>query len=78
MERYHELNIEGKLQIAITKFRLYAHNLNIETGKYANIERQQRLCEQCNMNRIEDCNRFLLVCPKYKTIRQMYFKSYYC
>ena len=65
----HELNLETylkvlsnkKYRIALCKFRLSAHNLNIEAGRYENIPRQNRKCIYCNMNQVEDEYHFLLV-----------------
>ena len=46
-----------------------AHKLRIEDGRYRNIERNNRLCQYCQMNVIEDEFHFLLVCPAYRQIR---------
>jgi hypothetical protein len=78
MDKYLIYNIETKYQLILTKFRLYANNLSIETGRYINIEREMRICTQCNMKVVEDQYHFLLVCPKYRDLRQRYFKHYFC
>jgi hypothetical protein len=39
---------------AVTRFRISAHKLPIETGRYANIEHDLRLCPICNSNEIGD------------------------
>ena len=38
----------------ISRYRLHAHSLNIETGGYYNIDRHARICNMCNNNDIED------------------------
>ena len=61
----------------ISKCRLHAHNLNIETGSYFNVDRNERKCNMCDSNSIEDEYHFILECVKYKDIRIKYIKSYY-
>ena len=49
-----------KLRQLIAKFRTSDHCLQIETGRYINIPRQQRLCTTCNI--LEDEYHFFLNC----------------
>ena len=44
----------------ISKYRLHAHNLNIETGRYFNIDRNERKCNMCDGNYVEDEYHFIL------------------
>lgn len=60
----------------ITKYRISAHKLNIETGRYHNIERQHRTCV-CNPSIVEDEYHFILICPLYTDLRQRLIKKYY-
>jgi hypothetical protein len=46
----------------ISRYRLHAHSLNIETGRYYNIDRHARMCNMCNNNDIEDEYHFILEC----------------
>ena len=62
----------------ISKLRLSSHQLLIETGRHKNVERKNRKRTLCNLNEIEDEFHFILVCPFYKEIREMYLKKYYC
>ncbi len=39
---------------AVTRFRISAHRLPIETGRYAHIEHNLRLCPICNSNETGD------------------------
>lgn len=78
LEKYLNLNIEQKYKVALTRFRTSSHSLLIETGRYENIPREQRICQSCNMRKIEDEFHFLLVCPYYRELRQKYFKPYFC
>ena len=64
-------------RIQLTRFRLSAHHLAIETGRYNNIERNDRLCIFCNQKQIEFEYHFLLVCPKYIDIRNQLLPRYF-
>ena len=77
-EKYLNVITEPKYKIAMSRFRTSSRELRIETGRYDNTPREQRLCKSCNMNKIEDEFHFLLVCPKYRDLRCKYFKRYYC
>ena len=61
----------------ISKYRLSSHSLSIETGRFYNIERNMRTCNDCYDNLIEDEYHFILVCKKYDNIRKAYIKLYY-
>ena len=67
-----------KFRIALTKFRLSSHKLEIERGRYHNIPKENRKCKFCLMNTIENEYHFLLICPKYSELRKQYLNSYYC
>ena len=57
---------------AISKLRLSAHNLLIETGRYAkprSLPRSERICKHCNFNCIENKFHFLSRCFLYETER---------
>ena len=69
---------ENKYKVALSRFRTSSHDLRIETGRYDNIPQEQRLCNSCNMEKVEDEFHFLLVCPKYRDLRCKYFKRYFC
>ena len=78
IETYLICNIDKKYQSVLSKFRLYSNNLSIETGRYTNVERKDRLCIQCTMSMTEDDYHVLLVCPKYRHLRQKLFTPYFC
>lgn len=77
-EKYLESITENKYKVALARFRTSSHELRIETGRYDDTPRNQRLCKSCNMQKIEDEYHFLLVCPNYRDLRKKYFKSYFC
>ena len=47
---------------AITKIRTSSHRLRIETGRWNNMQREQRICENCALEKIDDENHFLFEC----------------
>ena len=57
----------------IAKLRIYAHNLEIEKGRYFQINRTERFCKICNDLEIEDENHFLWQCEKYRKEREILF-----
>ena len=69
-------NYEMRRKLA--QFRLSAHKLAIETGRYNGKNRyvppEDRLCQSCNGQKMEDEQHFLLGCPKYEPLREMLFK----
>jgi hypothetical protein len=63
-------NIENKSQRKIlTQFRISNHKLKIEYGRYQNIPRDERLCNNCNMQTVEDEFHFVFDCQCYETKR---------
>lgn len=76
-EPYLDFIKEDKFRTALTRFKVSSHQLAIETGRYNNIERNERKCLNCNMNVVESEYHFILVCPKFIEIRKQYLKKYY-
>ena len=54
----------------ITRLRISSHKLNIETGRYARIDRVDRLCTKCSHGVLGDEIHFLLECPAFSTSRE--------
>ena len=59
----------------LVKRRIGNHKLGIETGRYDNTPRCERLCSLCDMNEIEDEIHFLFRCSKYSTIRNAFYNK---
>lgn len=78
MENYLNCVKNVKHRVALTRFRCSAHSLEIEEGRYRNIERNARICTKCNMQAIENEYHFLMVCPLYREIRREILPRYYC
>ena len=77
LQFYFTKPLPVKTREIITKFRISGHNLNIEKGRYVNVDRHDRKCSLCNMNEIEDEYHFILQCPIYEIARKRHIKKYY-
>ena len=71
-ETYLDVVKNDRLRKILSQFRLSSHSLEIEVGRYSNIERANRICKLCNQNTIESEYHFMLCCSQYTTIRNKY------
>jgi hypothetical protein len=76
------LDNEPKLDLRknITKFRISAHKLEIETGRYLprndpRREPKNRICKHCNLNETEDELHVLVRCPNYHAHREILMQN---
>ena len=44
--------------------------LQIETGRWKGVPREERLCRECGMNEVEDCDHWLLRCSRWDIERR--------
>lgn len=58
-----------------TRFRISAHRLRIEVGRYQGILRQDRFCQNCSSGEVEDEIHFLFECDKFKELRANYIDT---
>ena len=65
-------------RVMLTKYRLNAHSLAIETGQHKKswLAKEERLCQQCVEATVETEQHFLLHCPKFKNFRLVYFSKF--
>ena len=77
LQFYLVKTLQPTIQKAICKLRISSHYLAIESGRYNNTPRPQRMCTVCNSNEIEDEFHFLLICDLYTDIRKTLIKKYY-
>ena len=77
LQFYLRKSLDTRCQIYIAKFRLSSHNLNIESGRFHNVTRRNRICNLCQLQDIEDEFHFILKCPIYNEYRQKFVKRYY-
>ena len=77
-EQYLNIRLFEKRKF-ITKFRISAHKLKIETGRYNSyncyIKAEDRKCIQCNTNSMEDEFHFLIEYKKYESLRNDLFSK---
>ena len=83
-EKYLSWVKDGRHKSALTKLRISAHRLHIETGRYKNYDkvsktyintpREERTCSSCT-NKIEDEYHFLFECPKNLDLREKFFEN---
>ncbi len=50
-------------RMIITKYRMGSHHLKIETGRWSRKNREDRLCDKCDTQSIQNLNHVLFVCP---------------
>ena len=68
----------NKYRSALCKFRMSAHRLEIETGRWhkpSATPRNERKCKMCNV--LEDEYHFVCECVLYTDIRRKYIKKYF-
>ncbi len=70
-EKYLHIINNFTLRRALAKLRIFTHRLKTETGRYLKLEVSKRLCNKCDLNKIEDEIHFLLECPSTSTDRQV-------
>ena len=64
-----------KHRVVLTRFRMGAHVLEIETGRWRGVTSQERFCSYCKSQGsfcVEDEYHFLFVCPLYAVLRQRF------
>ena len=57
-----------KFRRILAQFRVSAHGLEIEKGRYSGIARSDRICMPCQLS-VEDEYHFVLICDIYKDLR---------
>ena len=66
-----------KLRKALVQIRTRNNRLPIETGRWQQIPRDERICFLCKAN-IGDEFHFILECKELNDVRKQYLKPYYC
>ena len=73
LEKYLTLVKKYEYRKSICKLRTSAHRLFIETGRYTNIPKNERICKNCTNQETEDETHFLTRCPKFSGERDDLF-----
>ena len=69
------LNIR-KIRHLYCSFKIGSLDIHIQSGRYNNVPREQRLCKLCTLE-VEDEYYFLLKCPMYNELRNIYIPAKY-
>ena len=72
-EMYVKLNMDRYDKSLLSQFRYGILPLEIETGRYRGVERENRVCTLCNEGVIEDQIHFALRCPIYNDLRNDFY-----
>ena len=59
----------------VAQLRLGILPLNIEVGRFRGVKLEERICEICKNNSIEDEFHFVCVCPAYICFRETLYNS---
>ena len=74
VEDYVKCNMPKWQRSILAQFRAGILPLEVEIGRYQNIELQNRICKICSLSEVEDEIHFLCQCPFYNELRtDLYF-----
>uniref|UniRef100_A0A8C5MQ68 ribonuclease H n=1 Tax=Leptobrachium leishanense TaxID=445787 RepID=A0A8C5MQ68_9ANUR len=73
---YLEVLQDPKDRQILSRYRLSAHSLEIESGRHRQTykPRENRLCQHCDQGALEDEVHFLLQFPKYSALKETHFQ----
>ena len=69
-EKYFSVIKNREVRKCFTKFRISAHVLEIERGRYKKIDVNNRICKFCTLGAVEDEHHFIFSCPLYNNKRE--------
>ena len=75
VESHLLLNIPRCLRVAIARFRIGNHNLEIEQGRHLHIPQGERYCKLClsqNNQYVEDEYHVIVICKSFSELRKLY------
>ena len=72
---YINYDIPLKFRISLSKLKCSVHNLNVEVGRHNGIAYEQRLCILCDKMEIEDEFHFVMSCPVYQQLRNVFLPN---
>ena len=73
VESYVNKAFDRQKRSYVAQLRCGILPLKIETGRFKRLPIEQRICDMCNLNEIEDEKHFICICPSYEIYRiQMY------
>ncbi len=75
IENYLTTITNRKYRTFWTQFRISAHKLRIESGRYEKLVANERICQLCQMNEVESELHFALKCPYYVNERKIFLNT---
>ena len=69
--------LPSKYRKQLTKLRVGNHRLPIETGRWNNTPRNERICPQCPNQTLGDEFHYLFECNTFKSAREKYLDKFY-
>ena len=77
LEPYLNYNLPKCIYTSIARFRLSSHNLNIEIGRHKRpyVPAEDRICEKCDLNVVEDEFHCLMICTNWIELRTRLFEE---
>ncbi len=72
IEPYLKCIEDPYIRKGLTCFRISAHGLRVETGRYKRIDQENRTCLICISEEIEDEFHFIMECPEYRSLIKEY------
>ena len=76
-EKYVGISLSGYERSVLAQIRFGILKLHVETGRFNNIKLEDRLCQICNQNVVEDESHFLFECNAYDDLRNNYIEAIY-
>ena len=78
IQKYFNI-LPKNLWIPFCKFRTSNHRLPVEFNSWDNFfkPRSDRLCAICSLNDIGDEYHYVMICPAFKELREIYIPKYY-
>ena len=64
--------LPNDLAKAFCHFKCLSHKLPVELGRFCGIERDDRICDLCGLNRLADEYHYLFECTYFEEQRRMY------
>ena len=64
--------IPDYLRVSFSRLRLMSHSLKVETGRWSRVPREQRLCDRCDAQHLQDEEHVVLTCSATQHIRNRY------
>ena len=74
-EKYVNIITNRQDRSLLAKFRAGILQLHIETGRYNGTKLEDRLCNMCDDNSVEDELHFLCICPFYNNVRKAMYEN---